>query len=214
MNNPKLPTRPIEALAALVNTAEKLVTMPHDEILRNTLMVDEMKAAMSAHNIDNIINGIVQDYNTQKEYEDIPAVSQNSLLFAYAQREHKRIKNAEAKPYVTEIVNAKDFETLQKNTMPEKASRKAEQAFSSVFNSVYSNGAVKINTPQDPSTLLSYIDYSPYRVNYAEYLSVPTLSEMVDRPIAMAMKNPFEVKTENEKFKAALENSFKKVKLQ
>ena len=214
MSNTKLPTRPIEALAALVNTAEKLVTMPHDEILRNTIMVDEMKNAMSAHNIDNIINGIVNDYNTQREYRDIPAVSENSLLFAYAQREHKRIKNAEAKPYVTEIVNAKDFETLQKNTMPEKASRKAEQAFSSVFNSVYSNGAVKINTPQDPSTLLSYIDYSPYRVNYAEYLSVPTLSEMVDRPIAMAMKNPFEVKTENEKFKAALENSFKKVKLQ
>ena len=206
--------RPIEALAALVNTAEKLYTLPHDEILRNTIMVDDMKKAMSAHNIDNIINGIVQDYNTQKEYSNVPAVSENALIYAYAQREHKRIKNAEAKPYITEIVNAKDFETLQKNTMPEKASRKAEAAFSSVFNSVYSNGAVKINTPQDPSTLLSYIDYSPYRVNYAEYLSVPTLSEMVDRPIAMAMKNLFEVKTENEKFKVALENSFKRVKLQ
>ena len=206
--------RPIEALAALVNTAEKLYTLPHDEILRNTIMVDDMKKAMSAHNIDNIINGIVQDYNTQKEYSNVPAVSENALIYAYAQREHKRIKNAEAKPYITEIVNAKDFETLQKNTMPEKASRKAEAAFSSVFNSVYSNGAVKINTPQDPSTLLSYIDYSPYRVNYAEYLSVPTLSEMVDRPIAMALKNPFEVKTKNKKFSEALENSFKRVKLQ
>ena len=206
--------RPIEALAALVNTAEKLYTLPHDEILRNTIMVDDMKKAMSAHNIDNIINGIVQDYNTQKEYSNVPAVSENALIYAYAQREHKRIKNAEAKPYITEIVNAKDFETLQKNTMPEKASRKAEAAFSSVFNSVYSNGAVKINTPQDPSTLLSYIDYSPYRVNYAEYLSVPTLSEMVDRPIAMALKNHFEVKTKNKKFSEALENSFKRVKLQ
>ena len=211
-----LPTRSLEALMALVHTAEKLVTMPHDEIMRNTLMVDEMKAAMSAHNIDNIINGIVQDYNTQKEFEDIPAVSQNSLLFAYAQREHKRVNHTsiKAKSYVTEIVNANDFEDLRKNELPKKATRTDEKAFSSVFNSVYSNGAVKINTPNDPSTLMSYIDYSPYRVNYTEYLSVPTLAEMVDRPIAMALKNPFEVKTENKKFSEALENAFKRVKLQ
>ena len=216
MNNPKIPARPLESLAMLVNTAEKLYTMPHDEIMRNTLMVDEMKAAMSAHNIDTIINGIVQDYNTQKEFQDVPAVSQNSLLFAYVQREHKRVNHTsvKAKPYVTEIVNAKDFEHLQKNELPKRATRTDEKAFSSVFNSVYSNGAVKINTPNDPSTLMSYIDYSPYRVNYTEYLSVPTLAEMVDRPIAMAMKNPFEVKTENKKFSEALENSFKRVKLQ
>jgi hypothetical protein len=61
---------------------------------------------------------------------------------------------------------------------------------------------------------MSSIDYSPYRVNFSEYLSVPTLSEMVDRPIAMALKNPFEVKTKNEKFKAVLEAKFKSVKLQ
>jgi hypothetical protein len=208
--------KPLEALAALVNTAEKLYTMPHDEILRNETMVVEMKKAMSAHNIDMILNGIETDINTQREIREDRAVSQNSLLFAYAQREHKRVNHAgaKAKSYVTEIVNAKDFETLQKNTLPEKAPRRAEQAFSSVFNSVYSNGAVKINTPSDPSTLMSYIDYSPYRVNYTEYLSVPTLSEMVDRPIAMAMKNPFEVKTENKKFSVALEDAFKHVKLQ
>jgi hypothetical protein len=45
-------------------------------------------------------------------------------------------------------------------------------------------------------------------VNYTEYLSVPTLSEMVDRPIAMALKKPFQVKTENDQFKAALEKAF------
>jgi hypothetical protein len=206
----------IEALAALVNTVEKLYTLPHDEILHNPLMIDDMKKAMSAHNIDQIVNGIVRDYNAQKEQTSMPTVSENALLFAYAQREHKRVNHSsvEAKPYVTEIVNAKDFDTLKNNELPRKASRTDEKAFSAVFNSVYSNGAVKINTPQDPSTLMSYIDYSPYRVNYAEYLSMPTLSEMVDRPLAMAMKNPFEVKTKNEAFKAALQDSFKRVKLQ
>jgi hypothetical protein len=177
-------------------------------------MVADMKKAMSAHNIDGIINGIIADYNTQREYKDVQAVSENALLHVYAQREHKRVKNAEGKPYVTEIVKAADFDKIAENTLPERASRKAEAALSSAFNSVYSNGAVKINTPSDPSTLMSYIDYSPYRVNFTEYLSVPTLSEMIDKPIAMAMKNPFEVKTKNKKFKQALEQKFKKVKLQ
>jgi len=205
--------KPLEALEALVNTAVKLHSMPHDEILQNGKMVEEMRAAISAHNIDGIINGIARDYETEREYRDVKAVSENSLILAYAQREHKRVKNVKAQPYVTQIVNADDFEKL-KDTLPEKAPRRAEQAFSSVFNSVYSNGAVKINTPQDPTVLMSYIDYSPYRVNYTEYLSVPTLSELVDRPISMAMKNPFEVKTKNERFKEILEEKFKQVKLQ
>lgn len=207
-------TNPIKALAMLVDTAEKLYTMPHAEILQNGKMFEEMKSAMSAHNIDNIINGIVNDYTARHDEQSPQVIAENSLLFAYAHREHKRVSNAKGEPYITKIVNAADFEALSKNTMPERATRKAEQAFSSAFNSVYSNGAVKINTPSDPSTLLSYIDYSPYRVNYTEYLSVPTLSEMVDRPIAMAMKKPFKVKSENEEFKKALERKFKKVKLQ
>ena len=79
----------IEALEALVYTAEKLCTMPHDEILQNGKMVEQMRAAISAHNIDGIINGIVRDYETEREYNDVKAVSENSLILAYAQREHK-----------------------------------------------------------------------------------------------------------------------------
>lgn len=207
--------RPVEQLAIMVNALEKISTLPRDEIVLNQTMVAEIKNTLSASNIDAVITGIVNDYNATRELRDTSAVaSENALLYAYAQREHKRLKNATGKEYVTEIVNAGDLDTLKGHELPAKATRRAEENFSSVFNSVYSNGAVKINTPSDPSTLMSYIDYSPYRVNYTEYLSVPTLSEMVDRPIAMALKNPFEVKTKNEKFKAVLEAKFKKVKLQ
>jgi hypothetical protein len=213
MNN----INPVKELATLVNALEKISLMPRDEIVLNNTMVEEIRKSMAVDNINSIINAIANDYNAQKDYQAPDALSENALIHAYAQREHKRIQNvkdSDAKHYHTEIVKAKDFDALGKNKLPERATRTAEQKFSSVFNSVYSNGAVKINTPSDPSTLLSYIDYSPYRVNYSEYLSVPTLSEMVDRPIAMAMKKPFKVKTENEAFKLALEKMFKKVKLQ
>lgn len=207
--------RPIEELAIMTSALEKLSLLPRDEVLLNDRMVTEIKNTLSAANIDSVITSIVNEYNDARNVRNIPAASENALLYAYAQREHKRIQGATGKEYVTEIVNAAHFPELQKQKeLPAKASRRAEEAFSSVFNSIYSNGAVKINTPSDPSTLMSYIDYSPYRVNYTEYLSVPTLSEMVDRPIAMALKNPFEVQTKNEKFKAVLEAKFKKVKLQ
>ena len=207
--------RPIEELAVMTSVLEKISLLPRDEILLNNQMVTEIKNTLSASNIDAVITSIVNEYNEMRNVRDMPTTSENALLYAYAQREHKRLKSATGKEYVTEIVNADHLSDLQKHDkLPVKATRRAEETLSSVFNSVYSNGAVKINTPSDPSTLMSYIDYSPYRVNYTEYLSVPTLSEMVDRPIAMAMKNPFEVKTKNEKFKAALEKVFKKVRLQ
>ena len=203
-------------LAVMVNGLEKLSTMPRDEILLNDKMVEEIRNSMSVQNIDRLIQGIADEYNATKAYNPPSALSENAVLHAYAQKEHNRVsrlKDGRAEPFITKIVNAANF-GKQKDNLPPRATRTAEEKFSSVFNSVYSNGAVKINTPDDPSTLLSYIDYSPYRVNYTEYLGVPTLSEMVDRPIYMAMKKPFKVKTKNEAFKKALEDKFKKVKLQ
>lgn len=212
---PARTVRPIAELATLTNALEKLCLLPRDEVLLNTQMVTEIKNTLAASNIDAVITGIVNEYNEARNVRDAQAASENALLYAYAQREHKRLRNAKGREYVTEIVNADHLDDLKKyGELPAKATRRAEENFSSVFNSVYSNGAVKINTPTDPSTLMSYIDYSPYRVNYTEYLSVPTLSEMVDRPLAMAMKKPFQVKSKNENFKAALETAFKKTKLQ
>lgn len=212
---PARTVRPIEELAMMTSVLEKLSLLPRDEVVLNERMVTEIKNTLSAANIGAVITGIVNEYNEARNVRDVPSASENALLYAYAQREHKRLKNATGREYVTEIVNAAHLLDLQKQKeLPTRATRKAEENLASAFNSIYSNGAVKINTPTDPSTLMSYIDYSPYRVNYTEYLSVPTLSEMVDRPIAMAMKKPFKVKSKNERFTAALEKAFKTACLQ
>lgn len=212
---PARTVRPLEELAMMTSVLEKISLLPRDEIVLNQTMVAEIKNTLAASNIDAVITSIVNEYNEARNIRDVQTTSENALLHVYAQREHRRLKNAGGKEYFSEIVNVNDLDDLKKaDRLPAKATRRAEENLASAFNSVYSNGAVKINTPSDPSTLMSYIDYSPYRVNYTEYLSVPTLSEMVDRPIAMALKKPFQVKTKNEQFKAALEKVFKKVKLQ
>ena len=212
--NGKQPTRTaLNALKIMVDTAEKLYTLPSNEVLQNTGMLEEMKNAISAHNIDNIINGAMTEFTENKS---IQAASTEALLRAYANRENARVKNVQAVPFITEIVNTSKLTVEGKpiaDNLPAKTRGKAESNFSSVFNSVYSNGAVKINTPSDPSTLMSYIDYSPYRVNYAEYLSVPTLSEMVDRPIAMALKKFPKVKCTNEQLQPTLDKVFQETKI-
>lgn len=189
-------------LATLVDAVEKLSLLPQNEIVNNEKMVAEIRNAFSVHNIDNIINSAQREIQEFKNRQTENSMNYNHLLYAYAQRESDRLQNAPGKSCETIIVNASDknFEDA-----PIKANTKSEDKFSSVFNTIYANGAVKINVPGDPSTLMSYINYTPYRINYIEYLSMPTLSEMVDRPLAIALKKFPKVNSENKKFNEAVE---------
>lgn len=204
---------PITALQTLVDTAEKLYTLPPNEITKNGQLVEEMQKAMSAHNIDGIINAVrnsVAEFVDRKTHQTL---SNKSLLNAYAYREHARVQEiakGNPKPYITEIINAGD----RLKDKPVECKGEAQEKFVSAFNSIYADGALKINTSEDPSLLMSYIDYSPYRVNYTEYLSVPTLSEMVDRPIQMAMKKPPEIQCQKDEFVEAVEKKLKKAQFQ
>ncbi|MDD5363605.1 MAG: hypothetical protein PHN88_15895 [Ignavibacteria bacterium] len=205
---------PILMLQNLVDTTEKLYTLPPNEITQNGKLVDEMRAAMGSHNIDGIINAVRNSVSDFVDRKTNHFEANKSLLHAYAQREHARVKEIaeknSPKPYFTKIINADD--TLKDKPIEFKGA--AQDNFVSAFNSIYANGALKINTIDDPSLLMSYIDYSPYRVNFTEYLSVPTLSEMVDRPIQMAMKKPAAIKSENEDFIEEVEKKLKKVDFQ
>ncbi|MBN2402001.1 MAG: hypothetical protein JXN64_06355 [Spirochaetes bacterium] len=201
---------PYKQLSILVDSVEKLYLLPENEVIGNKKLVAEIQNAFSVHNIDGIINSAMQELAEIRNNET-NNMNQNSLLFAYAAREDDRVKHAKVdKTCITEIVKAENEIKFE----PFKASRKADKAFSSVFNSVYSDGALKINTSTDPSMLMTYMDYSPYRINYYEYLSMPTLSEMVDRPLAIALKKFPTVNSPNDKFDEAVVNAInlKKIK--
>lgn len=200
-------------LSILVDSVEKLALLPENEVVQNKQLVSEIRNAFEVHNIDSIINSakreLMEIRNSQNNQSNI---NQNNLIYAYAQREHMRVRNIkkdEFKPYITQIVNSN--EELKPKEL--KASDTAEQKFSSAFNTVYADGAVKINVPGDPSALMTYIDYSPYRINYIEYLSMPTLSEMVDRPLAIALKKFPKINSDNKKFNEAVEKLIHKRKI-
>jgi len=206
-------SNPIKQLSIMVDAVEKLYTFPQNEILDNKKLVAEIANAFEVHNIDGIINSAMRELQEIKNSQNSNNnINQNNLVYAYAQREHDRVKNinpGEFTSYVTKIINA--GEDLKDK--PIKASQPAEDKFSSAFNSVFSDGAVKINVTGDPSTLMSYIDYSPYRINYIDYLSMPTLAEMVDRPLSIALKKFPTIETKNKKFNKAIEKLIHKRKI-
>lgn len=198
-------------LATLVDAVEKLSLLPENEITNNGQLVAEIRNAFSVHNIDNIINSAQREIQDFKNRQAENSFNHNHLLHAYAQRETDRLQNAPGREYVTNIVNADDTEGFQEP--PAGAHNNSEKKFQTAFNTVYADGALKINVTGDPSTLQSYINYTPYRINYIEYLSMPTLSEMVDRPLAIALKKFPKVKSENKKFNEAIEKLIHKHKI-
>jgi hypothetical protein len=203
-------SNPYKKLSTMIDAVEKLYLLPENEITKNGELMEGIRNAFSAHSIDGIINSAMQELSEIKNHAANTGYNHTHLLHSYAARENDRVKHAEVKnEYITEIVKADDCITEK----PMKPSKEADQKFSSVFNSVYSEGAVKINAPGDPSTLMTYIDYSPYRVNFAEYLSMPTLPEMVDRPLAIALKKFPTVNSENQKFDDAVEKAIHKKKI-
>lgn len=199
-------------LATMVDAVEKLALLPNNELVNNEKLVAEIRNAFSVHNIDSIINSAQREIQELRNNQTSNSINQNNLIHIYAQREHERLQNAPGKAYETTIVNAKDEMEKGKN-IPEKANAEIEEKFSSAFNTVFADGALKVNVPGDPSTLMSYINYTPYRINYIEYLSMPTLSEMVDRPLAIALKKFPKIKSENKKFNEVIEKLIHKKKI-
>lgn len=203
---------PYKLLATMVDAVEKMALLPQNEVINNQGLVAEIKNAFSAHSIDSIINSAQREIQEFRNNQVQNTASYTDLLSIYAQRETERLQNAPGKAYETMIINADDKEGFVPAPATAKNS-KVEKDFETVYNTVFADGALKINVPGDPSTLTSYINYTPYRINYIEYLSMPTLSEMVDRPLAIALKKFPKVKSKNKKFNEAVEKLIHKHKI-
>lgn len=204
-------SNPYKLLSTMIDGIEKLYLLPENQVVQNTQMVKEIKEAFSVHNIDSIINSAQREIQEARNNQATNSINHNQLIHLYAQRENDRIMNAPGREYVTNIINADDKDGFVEP--PAKATNAIEEKFVTAFNTVFADGALKINVPGDPSTLMSYINYTPYRINYIEYLSMPTLSEMVDRPLAIALKKFPKIKSEKKEFNEKIEKLIHKKKI-
>ena len=125
-------------LSTLVDAVEKLYLLPESEMTGNGQLMAEIRNAFSTHSLDSIINDSMRELREAKNAQPMHSMDQNNLLYAFAARENDRVQQAKGKSYITEIINAEDY----LEDKPVKASPKADEMFSSVFNSVFSDGAV------------------------------------------------------------------------
>jgi hypothetical protein len=202
-------------LSTFIDALEKIASLPTQEILDNPKLKADIRNALSVTNIEGMINQFMSDainQSQQREYDTRSDV--NKLLHLYAQREAQKMTGMSPKVYETKLVEDgfnPDMAVVTKNV--KGITQSLEKDFATAFNAIYSDGAVKINTPGDPALLGSYIDYTPYRANMAEYLAVPTLSEMVDKPLALALKKMPKIVSKNNVLVERVEKFFKRVQM-
>lgn len=191
-------------LGVFIDALDKMAQLPAAEIAENPELKAQIKNVVSAQNIENVLVALLNDLNAQVSNSQRPAPARDNLLMTYARRETARLKDAKGETFKTEIVNFDKLKTAAANVLP-AADKETEQAFAAAFNTIWADGAIKINTPGDPSLIGSYLDYTPYRANYISFLSIPTLDQMINRPLDLAFKKFPKIKSENKKFVEAAE---------
>lgn len=191
-------------MSVFIDALDKMVQLPAAEIAENPELKAQIKNVVSAQNIENVLVALLNDLNAQVSNAQRPNPQRENLLMTYARRETARLKEAKGETFKTEIVNFDKLKTAAANALP-PADEKTEQAFAAAFNTIWADGAIKINTPGDPSLIGSYLDYTPYRANYISFLSIPTLDQMINRPLDLAFKKFPKIKSENKKFVEAAE---------
>lgn len=186
----------LKELSVLVNALDKFARMPIGEIAENKKMMAQISEVFNAHGVNQILNSIKAEMAAERNdrfNETIQKAENRDFLLSYSRfkasqfrLEEKGRDIAATGPLSFDMASAPNAKEIVDREKIESTKEAAE--WLSVYNSVFSDGAIKINVPGDPTQMFSYIDYSPYIFNYAKYLSVPTLSEFIDRPIDLALK--------------------------
>lgn len=110
---------------------------------------------------------------------------------------------------ISSLPEAKKF----KEAFIEICNSEDHKDFAAAFNSIYSDHALQIRTPNDPTAISSFIDYSPYIWNYRYYLSIPTLAQTIDLPIQIATRQPPRLDFNDPKLKEIIEKKLKRGKI-
>lgn len=192
----------VKNMSTFIDALDKMAMLPAAEIAENPALKEQIKNVVSAQNIENTLVALLNDLHAHVSNAQRPEPARDNLLMAYARRETARVKDAGGEVFKTKII---DTDLSAANALPQTADTETEKAFAQAFNTVWADGAVKINVTGDPSLLGSYLDYTPYRANYASFLAIPTLDQMVNRPLDLAFKKFPKIKSKNKEFVEAAE---------
>lgn len=210
-----------EKMLRLLTVTNALIKNPQLNLKENKRMLSQIKDVLNSDFLNNLLHDIKNDHLRQKDAE-------------LKTRQDDTLARAESLPFLKSyaLFKSKQFETLEKKAAtaytklptqlaavnalketPEKpvaTDTKEAKNFAKAFNSIFSDRSLQINTANDPTRIQSFIDYSPYIYNYQYYLSIPTLSQTIDKPIQIATKEMPEIITEYPELTAKIERWIKR----
>lgn len=218
--------RAAQQLETFIDAIRVLKDLPAMKLAKNKTLVSEIKNVLSSRGMGTLVNAIHRDYiaekdaafNAEKKSDLHPESPEFLHAFArFKTAAHNVLaENAEARYLKPVAMNeATAFNAPAAVNARKELSKKIEalreaKDFAEVFNSVFSDHALQIGTQFDPTRISSYIDYSPYIWNYQYYLSIPTLSQTIDRGIQIATREMPRIDCEDEELGELLEKVFKR----
>ena len=199
-------------LHSVLRAINVLHSLPLAKLAENKHLIDQTSDVLSSPTFRTLIEQIRRDYENERQAKMTMGERQTGdLLSTYVQWQ-----NAVAQKYakVTQPLETKIYSVGHKSTAKGKVDTrrsKEYKEFREVYHSIYSNVGLQINTSKDPTLVGNYIDYTPYLYNYKDYLAIPTLSRIVDKPIAFALRDLPDVVFDDKKLTKAFSDHFTKI---
>jgi len=218
----------IKQLEIMLSAIQALKDLPVKKLADNQTLMKEIKSVLNAKNLGGLLAQIQKDYNSERMERarakpEGPGPESTEFLHTFARfktRAHEiftgslKEENTKYTQPVT-LTEASAFNSINTAKNYAKAIGRIKQTseakeFKEVFNSIFSDHALQIGTAQDPTRIGSYIDYSPYIYNYQYYLSIPTLSQTIDKPIQIATRQPPNIDGNNEELEEMVKGVLKR----
>jgi len=201
-------------LHGVLRALNVLQSLPITQRAENNTLVDQVSNGVSSNTFHGMIEQIKRDYENERAARLTPGPQQNGdLVSAFVQWQNRTAQKYAkvATPLETQIYNV-GHELKNRGTVDTRRT-KEYAAFKEVHHSIYSNVGLQINSMKDPTLVGNYIDYTPYLYNYKDYLAIPTLSKIVDKPIAYALRDLPEAVFDDKELTKALADHFNKMNL-
>lgn len=201
-------------LHGVLRAINVLQSLPITQLAENKSLVDQVSRVVSSNTFHGLIEQIKRDYENERMARLTPGEKQTGdLISAFVQWQNKVAQKYAkvAEPLETQIY-AVGHERSKKGTVDTRRSKEYAE-FKEVHHSIYSNVGLQINSLKDPTLVGNYIDYTPYLYNYKDYLAIPTLSKIVDKPIAYALRDMPEAVFDDKELTKKLTDHFTKMNL-
>lgn len=203
-----------QELHGVLRAINVLHSLPITQLAENKKLIDQVSGVVSSHTFHGLVEQIKRDYENERAARLTPGQKQNGdLLSTFVQWQNKVAQKYAkvAEPLETQIYNV-GHKREKTGTVDTRRSKEYAE-FREVHHSIYSTVGLQINSPKDPTLVGNYIDYTPYLYNYKDYLAIPTLSRIVDKPIAFALRDLPEVVFDKKELTKIFADHFHKMNL-